>query len=322
MIRNCFGSVFSNPRPRFVKLPESKQPGVYLRTKQLILLNSEWLSHLQLDAWQKPVFEVIFGMAMQLSPAVTSLIAAVQKFSEMLVTPPCFEMDDPEEDDDVAITVSDEDDDDELLKNRILPADKVPTLDLPPRFRRRPRNWPKNVKFTSGLIWKQEVPLLNNAFAPAIMKGVIIKKVSKSHPLFRDKKTVYGLFASAHLAKGRVLGSYAGVRQPTRNTEITFSEYICSVSDFDIDAQKYGNESRFINDFRNIAAAPNVIFRRCVHPQTGLIYCSVETTRDLKPDEEILVDYGIEYWKAQHELASQRNCYLIGSSPDCQEMNE
>ena len=64
---------------------------------------------------------------------------------------------------------------------------------------------------------------------------------------------------------------------------------------FDIDAERFGNETRFINGFRGIAAQPNVAFVPYFAQQTGEVAVAVVTRRLLRRGEELLVDYGSKY---------------------------
>ena len=66
---------------------------------------------------------------------------------------------------------------------------------------------------------------------------------------------------------------------------------------FGIDANKFGNEMRFINDYRNIADEQNSEFSPdWVH---GEYRMRIVATRCIEADEEILTDYGEEYWRAR-----------------------
>lgn len=80
----------------------------------------------------------------------------------------------------------------------------------------------------------------------------------------------------------------------------------------DINAEEAGNEFRFINDYRKIAAAPNVKFSTESSLLTGTPLCyfffinkfhkkghryiAVVALRDLASRDELLADYGKQYW--------------------------
>lgn len=61
-----------------------------------------------------------------------------------------------------------------------------------------------------------------------------------------------------------------------------------------------GNETRFINDFRNTGHQPNVDFHVEFEPLLGVLTCRVTSCRQIKKGDEILTDYGDEYWSAIH----------------------
>ena len=72
----------------------------------------------------------------------------------------------------------------------------------------------------------------------------------------------------------------------------------------------HGNETRFINDFRGIAPAPNVAFVEYHHHVTGELAVAVVSLRLLRPGEEILVSYGRKY-----DLSSDMPDLSEGSEP-------
>ena len=59
----------------------------------------------------------------------------------------------------------------------------------------------------------------------------------------------------------------------------------------DVDARRYGNETRFINHYANLAEAPNVAFLPYRLPSTGELAIAVTTSRPVKQGEELLADY-------------------------------
>ena len=64
---------------------------------------------------------------------------------------------------------------------------------------------------------------------------------------------------------------------------------------FGIDASKFGNEMRFINDYRNIADEENAYF--VIDRERGEYQTRIVASRYIEPGEEILTDYGEEYWR-------------------------
>ena len=109
-----------------------------------------------------------------------------------------------------------------------------------------------------------------------------------------DKNSVvfgqYGLFAAKNFQKFDVLGQYTG-------EVVSFSEggkYVAYCDKCNIDANKIGNELRYINDYQNIADEPNTTIRVTYIDKKPRVLFVV--TKDIKEDEQILTYYGKEYW--------------------------
>ena len=103
------------------------------------------------------------------------------------------------------------------------------------------------------------------------------------------------------LPSGAWIGDYTGQVKPQR--AVDSSKYLLEVFHdptlgvrMDIDASAYGNELRFINDFRGIAPEPNVAFCLYRQPRTGELSVAVLTTVAIRYGAEILVDYGRSFW--------------------------
>ena len=65
---------------------------------------------------------------------------------------------------------------------------------------------------------------------------------------------------------------------------------------FDVDAQLFGNETRFINDYCGLADGPNVSF--CVYrsADTGELAVAVVTLSAICCGAELLANYGQHFW--------------------------
>mmetsp|Transcript_11252 Transcript_11252/g.38413 ORF Transcript_11252/g.38413 Transcript_11252/m.38413 type:complete len:170 (-) Transcript_11252:1674-2183(-) len=110
-----------------------------------------------------------------------------------------------------------------------------------------------------------------------------------------------GLFAIRVWEPFEVLGEYCGVVKVPNDQEARQcdSDYAVAVyksatwTPF-IDASRAGNETRFINDFRGVAGSPNCKFSQShVGGRPAIL---VVITRQVKEEEELLVDYGDVYW--------------------------
>lgn len=62
-----------------------------------------------------------------------------------------------------------------------------------------------------------------------------------------------------------------------------------------LDASDRGNELRFVNDFRGVAAAPNADFQSATI--RSLPAQMLVVTRRVNTGDELLVDYGEDYWR-------------------------
>jgi len=168
-----------------------------------------------------------------------------------------------------------------------------------------PHGWPREVLFCSlplqeGFQANQRL-LKTYCRLSECMAGVAIKQVDPGHPLSGTSHD-RGLFATSNVRRGATLGSYAGVIRNAGtprmycDTEGAYDIHLdtsclpCYSGDLVLDAKEVGNESRFINDYRNIAAARNVRFMTIADARKG-VWVDVIATRPIIAGEEILVDY-------------------------------
>ena len=75
------------------------------------------------------------------------------------------------------------------------------------------------------------------------------------------------------------------------------SEYVASLAPgLMCDAEKHGNEARFINDFHGSGKNPNVRFERRVDEDTGEHRLGIHVLkRKIRKGEELLITYGHSY---------------------------
>ena len=113
----------------------------------------------------------------------------------------------------------------------------------------RPQNWPDTINYTNKTI------LNNNKEYPEhnYLEGVIIKEITNpNHKLFGE----YGLFARRQWEKYEIIGEYCGLlskyNEIDEKTRYLAQLYIDESPEdtLYIDANEYGNETRFINDYR------------------------------------------------------------------------
>lgn len=125
-------------------------------------------------------------------------------------------------------------------------------------------------------------------------KGVEVRRLPKEHFLSGQ----HGLFATEKFSRFDIIGEYVGV---VVGDEVN-GHYVAALEDKDnnmslgVDAEKQGNEMRFINSYLNIGFKANVSMRTAyveTYPHI-VIVC----TEDIEVGEEILLDYGDAYNKA------------------------
>jgi hypothetical protein len=113
-----------------------------------------------------------------------------------------------------------------------------------------------------------------------------------------DDTMGYGLFAKKTYAKDEIVGFYTGTIRSTKfNSDIS---YAFSLSDlyegFHIDASKKGNATRYINHtskkFSNIHASAAYL--------RGVPYIFFIGKRKISKGEELMYDYGDDYWKKKN----------------------
>eukprot|EP00730_Choanoeca_flexa_P003908 TRINITY_DN11537_c1_g2_i3.p1 TRINITY_DN11537_c1_g2~~TRINITY_DN11537_c1_g2_i3.p1 ORF type:complete len:698 (+),score=154.98 TRINITY_DN11537_c1_g2_i3:2-2095(+) len=171
-----------------------------------------------------------------------------------------------------------------------------------------PEHWPLDTEYSPISVY--DVADFNRALkvvhgSCSYNKRVGIERIRLfRHPCLGE----LGVFAKANIKKGDIIGWYTGVvREAHRTTP--GSRYIVPFYDdedddgadpeykLDVDAAELGNEMRFCNDYRNIAEANNARLKAqscdyCQHREMAVVAVS-----DIRQGEEILLDYGDEYWK-------------------------
>ena len=121
-----------------------------------------------------------------------------------------------------------------------------------------------------------------------------------------DKSLPYcgqiGTFAAADIRTGTYIGEYAGrvfaCDGSSESLYVAKYENSFEAEETDlvrIDGLKVGNEMRYINDSRNTGRPVNVQF--ILAWIGGSLHLMVVAVNDIAKGEEILIDYGEEYWE-------------------------
>ena len=124
--------------------------------------------------------------------------------------------------------------------------------------------------------------------------GVEVRKLPKGHPLAGE----FGLFAAKRFSRFDIVGEYTG---KIVGDQIG-GHYVAVLEDKDyndslgIDAEKTGNEMRFINSYLNVDFEANVVMKT-VYINT-FPHIVIVCKKDIEVGDEFLLDYGEEYTKA------------------------
>lgn len=122
----------------------------------------------------------------------------------------------------------------------------------------------------------------------------------------QDKSLPYcgqiGTFAACDIRSGTYIGEYAGevfaCDGSSESLYVAKYENTFEAEETDlvrIDGLKVGNEMRYINDSRNTGRPVNVQF--ILAWVGGSLHLFVVSVADIRKGEEILIDYGEEYWE-------------------------
>jgi SET domain-containing protein len=139
---------------------------------------------------------------------------------------------------------------------------------------------------------------------PVCMKGVSIQFLPFSHPAYVTSENpsypARGLFATKKWKTGEIIGLYGGLVRNTTKTTYRKEYYcvaLCNQLHWVVDAKDYGNEARFINCRHGTNMTENVELTWTWSPRTGEVLLVVRVIAPISSGEELLLNYGDEYWK-------------------------
>ncbi len=108
----------------------------------------------------------------------------------------------------------------------------------------------------------------------------------------------YGLFTDRFIRKGEFIGEYVGlllIRQIISKIEgnycMRYPKLSFGLSYYTVDAERIGNETRFINH----NYVPNVKPDSAL--EKGFSHCVMIALRDIEAGEQLTYDYGEDYWR-------------------------
>lgn len=116
-----------------------------------------------------------------------------------------------------------------------------------------------------------------------------------------DEEIGWGAFALRRIEPGEIVGEYTGVALEGGLGNSYTMHYLEGDVGIDIyiDATKFGNETRFINH----SASPNGAFIEAFC-SLGLPIICFQATKPIKKDEQVLANYGPNYFSYQHRPQS------------------
>lgn len=120
-----------------------------------------------------------------------------------------------------------------------------------------------------------------------IVANVYIAKVSD--------QVGFGVFALEDIPSGQFLGEYTGLARASKQSDCTNAYVFNYVEGAVIDGSKRGNFSRFINHSNQ---CPNARYMRIV--LNGVVHVILLAQERIGKDEQILFDYGPDYWSTRN----------------------
>ena len=164
-----------------------------------------------------------------------------------------------------------------------------------------PPEWPDEVPFTSGCVWAGQPPEL---WPQVPCHDVVVRLItSPAHPCCG----AYGLFARRDLLPTGDLLAYGGACRAACDSESLFLAD-CG-GGCDVDAERCGNEARYLNDYFGIAPQANAVLESREAHLTGCRYVVVRLIVPVREGEELLLDYGVDY--PRHRFAKPKRRRLV-----------
>lgn len=159
-----------------------------------------------------------------------------------------------------------------------------------------PKNWPNNIEYKNYIDNDYYIRSIN----PCLW-GIEIRKITDDNHILKGQ---YGVFAITDLEPLDILGVMTG--DIIRNGYVGDKYCMPLTRNLSISALKSGNETKYINHFKNISNEPNIVLR--MSNILGKINQLCIVKNPIKKGDELLLDYGEKspYW----EYNSQLNCYL------------
>lgn len=146
--------------------------------------------------------------------------------------------------------------------------------------------WNTNINYSNKTLETENLKFINHSN----LVGVFVKEITyPDHILYGEK----GLFSRRYWKKFEIIGNYTGVLSEKNEGKYLAKLYHDDSYNLCIDGEYYGNELRYINDYRNIKNTPNCKFISSIID--GKQQILVVVIEDIPSYNEVLIDYGYDY---------------------------
>lgn len=154
---------------------------------------------------------------------------------------------------------------------------------------------PQQLKAAGAAAAAGGVPLLHSELKrPNPLVSIKLVDVP-THPACGQR----GLFAKRPFSPGELITDYVGAVHRSERVSQT-SDYVLALTpEIAIDAERMGNEARFVNDFRGCMPRANAEFRQYVHKASGELRMGVFALAPIAKGGEICISYGKGFWKSR-----------------------
>jgi len=168
----------------------------------------------------------------------------------------------------------------------------------------RPVNWPAEVIYVSSYVTNDGKIRIPGYEGKSALSKIEIRYLPEGHRAYVNQAS-RGVFCKKAITNGEIIGEYAGLLV-SENKSKTSRFLLKHSADFSVDAEMYGNETRFINDYRGVTKEPNVIY--ITHTCRTFVYNGkyldsttvIKAIKNIEENEELTVNYGKGYcekWK-------------------------
>lgn len=176
-----------------------------------------------------------------------------------------------------------------------------------------PPHWPQHLRYLRSPSYHESVPADIRRHLGCPTPNARVTRSSQSHKatpvairrILGPKHPAvgqFGLFSSKKIPPRSHILDYIGEVHCDDRPESNYDLSLYRNSDglnVGVDASRMGNEARFINDYRGVAARPNAVFEEHRTLAGELCMAVWSGSEEIKKGQEILVSYGKGFWSAR-----------------------